>query len=72
MARDRRKRGVGIEREGLSFGPPPIFCEQCPDLAMAVVDDAALCVRCMMAALRGRSESWIAEHTQPLVIHHPN
>ena len=72
MARGRKKRGAGIEREGLSFGPPPIFCEQCPDLAMAVVDDAALCVRCMMAALKGRPEAWIAEHTQPLVIHHPN
>jgi len=69
MARGRHESGSEDGREGISFGPPPIFCEQCPDLAMAVVDDAALCVRCMMAALKGRPESWIAEHARPLVVH---
>jgi hypothetical protein len=68
MMRDREQGAANGRDDGLSFGPPPIFCEQCPDLAMAVVDDSALCVRCTMAALAGRGEAWIAEHASPLPV----
>ena len=56
------------ERDRIRYGSPPIFCEQCPDLAMAVVDDSALCRRCMMAALENRPVSWIAEHARSLPV----
>jgi hypothetical protein len=68
MARDSDESELRNEHDGIHFGTPPIFCEQCPDLAMAVVDDSALCLRCMMAELKGRSESWIAEHARPLLV----
>jgi hypothetical protein len=68
MARDSDESEMGNEHDGIHFGTPPIFCEQCPDLAMAVVDDSALCLRCMMAELKGRPESWIAGHTRPLLV----
>jgi hypothetical protein len=68
MARDGDNDEPRNEHDGIQYGPPPIFCEQCPDLAMAVVDDSALCLRCMMAELEGRPEAWIAEHTRPLLV----
>jgi len=68
MAREGDETGPTNVHEGIHFGPPPIFCEQCPDLAMAVVDDSALCLRCMMAALKDRSGAWIADHTRPLLV----
>ena len=68
MAHDGDDTGRTNAHEGIHFGPPPIFCEQCPDLAMAVVEDSALCLRCMMEALEGRSESWMAAHARPLLV----
>jgi len=56
------------EIDGVQYGIPPIFCEQCPDLAMAVVDGSALCLHCMMTEIEGRPEGWIAEHAKPLLV----
>ena len=62
---------MGITGTSHARSSPPIFCEQCPDLAMAVVDGAALCRRHMMAEIAGRPEAWIAEHARPLPMERP-
>jgi hypothetical protein len=56
------------EPDGVYYGTPPIFCEQCPDLAMAVVEGSALCLRCTMHEVEGRASGWIAEHMRPLAV----
>ncbi|MDD5306425.1 MAG: hypothetical protein PHU25_03810 [Deltaproteobacteria bacterium] len=48
---------------------PPIFCDECPKLAMAVLDHARLCADCLLAAVRGRDESWVKAHLAPLELH---
>ena len=68
MASDGDENELRNENDGLHYSTPPIFCEQCPDLAMAVVDGSTLCLRCMMAELKGRAEGWIAEHAKPLLV----
>ena len=68
MARDGDDNELRNEPDGEQYGTPPIFCEQCPDLAMAVVEGSALCLRCMMSEVEGRGETWIAEHTRPLTV----
>ena len=65
---DRDDNELRSESDGVHYGAPPIFCEQCPDLAMAVVDGSTLCLRCMMAELAGRPDGWIAEHAEPLLV----
>ena len=39
---------------------PPIFCDECPGLAMAMLDHSRLCADCLMAAVRGRDEACAA------------
>lgn len=63
---------LGNEPDGVYYGTPPIFCEQCPDLAMAVVEGAALCLRCTMREAEGRGSGWIAEHMRPLAVRPPS
>lgn len=48
-----------------SWGPP-VFCEQCPNLAMVLIEDSPLCQNCMGRAIGERSESWVMENTRPL------
>jgi hypothetical protein len=48
---------------------PPIFCDECPKLAMAVLDHSRLCADCLMAAVRGRDEAWVRAHVAPLEVH---
>ena len=47
---------------------PPVFCEQCPNLAMAVVEDSPLCQKCMAEVMRHRSALWVRDNTRPLEI----
>ena len=65
---DRDDNEPRNEPDGDYYGTPPIFCEQCPDLAMAVVEGSALCLRCTMREVEGRANSWIEEHMRPLEV----
>jgi hypothetical protein len=44
----------------------PVFCEQCPNLALVLLDESPLCRRCTLAAIADRPPEWIREHTHPL------
>lgn len=45
---------------------PPVFCEQCANLALALLDESPLCRTCTLAAVEGRGPGWIRDHTRPL------
>jgi hypothetical protein len=47
---------------------PPIFCEQCPNLALALVEESPLCRRCLAAVASGRTTDWIHRNARPLDI----
>jgi hypothetical protein len=68
VRRDGDEDEPRADGDGVHYGIPPIFCEQCPDLAMAVVDGSPLCLRCTKAELEGRPEAWIARHARPLLV----
>jgi hypothetical protein len=65
VAGERRRSGRGVRRRGPAV-EPPVFCEQCPNLALALLDDSPLCRSCALAAIEGRAAGWIEEHTRPL------
>jgi hypothetical protein len=44
---------------------PPIFCDDCASLAMATLDDAPLCAKCLQAQLN-RSDSKLLHRIEPL------
>ena len=45
---------------------PPLFCEQCPNLALVMLDGSPLCRNCTLTAVEGRAPQWIEDHTRPL------
>ncbi len=44
---------------------PPIFCDDCASLALATLDDAPLCAKCLQALL-SRSDSATLKRIEPL------
>lgn len=44
---------------------PPVFCDDCASLALATLDDAPLCAKCLQALL-SRSEETMVERIEPL------
>ncbi len=47
------------------FGPP-IFCDNCSSLAVAELDGAPLCIRCLLETLKRGEYSIISDHIAPL------
>jgi hypothetical protein len=45
----------------------PVFCDECPVLAVAEFDDRVLCLDCLMAALASCAPAEIESHVRPLV-----
>jgi hypothetical protein len=44
----------------------PIFCDNCPALAMAELDTAPLCEKCLLRAVNRSTDLEIAERIEPL------
>jgi hypothetical protein len=65
MSRGEKKPARAFKSAGIPL-EPPVFCEQCPNLALAVLDESPLCRNCTLAAVEGRAPRWIEEHTRPL------
>jgi len=65
MARKEKKSGRAMGATGTPV-EPPVFCEQCPNLALVVLDESPLCRNCTLAAVQGRAPAWIEDHTRPL------
>ncbi len=49
----------------------PIFCDNCATLALAELDDAPLCERCLMEAIQGSDDREIALKVTPLRFKEP-
>lgn len=49
----------------------PIFCDRCPDLALAMVDGVPLCIACLMASIENimSPKGEIEVTIEPLSIH---
>lgn len=65
MTRGEKKPGRAFRSGGTPL-EPPVFCEQCPNLALVVLDEAPLCRNCTLSAVEGRPPGWIESHTRPL------
>jgi hypothetical protein len=65
MSRGEKKPVRAFERGGTPL-EPPVFCEQCPNLALVVLDESPLCRNCTLVAVEGRAPGWIEDHTRPL------
>jgi len=50
---------------------PPIFCDHCPTLALAMLDIAPLCEKCLKTAVDQSTDSGIFEQIKPLVFRPP-
>ncbi|MDJ0765151.1 MAG: hypothetical protein QNJ97_19380 [Myxococcota bacterium] len=44
----------------------PVFCDNCPTLALAELDDAPLCESCLLNALKGSEDPNILRKIAPL------
>lgn len=47
---------------------PPVFCDNCPLLALAEFEGALLCTDCLMAAIESRGDPDLMEKVKPLCI----
>ena len=65
MTRGEKKPGRAFTSGGTPL-EPPVFCEQCPNLALVLLDGSALCRTCTLSAVEGRAPDWIEDHTRPL------
>lgn len=45
---------------------PPIFCDNCSSLAVAELDGAPLCIKCLLETLKKGEYNIISEHIAPL------
>jgi len=45
---------------------PPVFCDQCPLLALALLDGAPVCTECLAAALASEGIDALAGRVEPL------
>lgn len=66
MSEDEKTRPSFIAEGERAPVEPPVFCEQCPNLALALLDGSPLCRKCTLAAVEGRGPGWIRDHTRPL------
>ena len=46
----------------------PIFCDNCPELAMALFDNATLCASCIKKSVLGGGVENLQNRVRPLVI----
>jgi hypothetical protein len=44
----------------------PIFCDNCANLALAKLDDAPFCLRCLLAVIKKSDNPSLIKKTQPL------
>lgn len=51
--------------------PPPIFCDRCSTLALAELDTALLCERCLLEALDHTTDPRLIEKVRPLRLPRP-
>ena len=67
LPRCAKKRAVFLNRYGKHrFDEPPVFCEQCPRLAMVEVQHCRLCSVCMRKIVADKEKEWIKANTRPL------
>jgi hypothetical protein len=53
-----------------TINEPPIFCDNCPTLALAELDAAPLCDACLLEAVRSSDDDRIADKIAPLQFRH--
>ena len=65
----RKKKAVFLGKYGkYRFDEPPVFCEQCPGLAMVEVQHSRLCLVCARKIVADKKKEWIKANTRPLDI----
>ena len=69
-----RMHGARNERNTMSYITllPPIFCDCCSTLALAELDTALLCERCLLQALDRSTDPRLFEKIRPLQLSGPS
>ena len=45
---------------------PPVFCDNCPLLALAEFEGAVLCTKCLLAEIESRRDPGLIDQVKPL------